>query len=93
MIKIYRSVVNPRADAIEAEFKELVLGYDRVVIDEKNAARQFGAEHTLPVITDNQRLISGDTELTAYIKELSLFVNDWRLFQGDTCYADLDGNC
>lgn len=32
-IKLYRKENSPQVDGIEAEFREMVLGYDRVVID------------------------------------------------------------
>lgn len=89
MIKLYREENSPQADAIEAEFRELVLGYDRVVIDEKEAAQLF-ANTVLPVITNNEKIVSGDG-IPAYIKELGRLWRDWQLFQGDYCYVDDNG--
>lgn len=89
MIKFYREKDSPQADAIEAEFRELVLGYDRVVVDADEAAVLFN-KRTLPVITDNERVVSGD-EVPAYIKELTQLMRDWQLFQGDYCYVNEDG--
>jgi len=51
MIKLYREETSPQADAIEAEFRELVPGYDRLMIGKDEATRLFGAETPLPVIT------------------------------------------
>lgn len=90
MIKIYREETNAYADTIEAEFRELVLGYDRVVIDSKDAAQTFGADVSLPVLTDNARVVSGD-QIPAYVKELTELVHSWRRFQSDCCYVDGDG--
>ena len=45
MIKLYREENSPQADAIEAEFKELVMGYDRVVVE----PQQAGAAQPQPV--------------------------------------------
>ena len=42
MIKLYRERNSSQADTIEAEFREMVLGYDRVVVNEKEAAQLFG---------------------------------------------------
>ena len=89
MIKLYREKNSPQADAIEAEFRELVLGYDRVVVDADKAVGLFD-KRTLPVITDNERVVSGD-EVPAYIKELTQLMHDWQLFQGDACYVNEDG--
>ena len=33
MIKLYREEASAEADTIEAEFREMVLGYDKVVVD------------------------------------------------------------
>jgi len=90
MIRLYREQISPRADAIEAEFREMVLGYDRVIIDPQAALGLFGPGHSLPVITDNERMASG-AAITDYIKELRELVRDWQRFQGDYCYVDDDG--
>jgi len=90
MIKLYREENSLHADTIEAEFRELVLGYDRVVIDSKKATQLFGANVSLPVLTDNARMVSGD-QIPAYLKELTQLIHSWRRFQSDCCYVDDDG--
>ena len=90
MIKIYREETSVQADIIEAEFRDLVLGYDRVVVDPKEAQNQFGEGVSLPVLTDNARIVSGD-QIPAYVKELTQFVHSWRRFQSDCCYIDDNG--
>jgi len=89
MIKLYREENSPQADMIEAEFRGIVLGYDRVVIDEKKAIRLFD-DATLPVITNNERVVSGEG-IPAYIKELKQLMREWQRFQSDACYVDDDG--
>ena len=90
MIKMYREEKSAYADTLEAEFRDLVLGYDRVVIDAKEAVQAFGADVSLPVLTDNARIVSGD-QIPAYIKELTQLIHLWRRFQSDCCYIDDDG--
>ncbi len=90
MVKLYREQVRPQADAIEAEFKEMVLGYDRVIIEPAKAKELFGAEYSLPVITSNDKIVSGDA-ITGYINELRKLMRDWQRYQGDYCYVDDDG--
>ena len=90
MIKLYREEKSAQADTIEAEFRELVLGYDRVVIDPREDMHLFGADITLPVLTDNERTVSG-VQIPAYIRELTQLMRQWQLFQGDYCYADDEG--
>jgi hypothetical protein len=90
MVKLYREEVSAQADAIEAEFKEMVLGYDRVVISTVEAHRLFGAGHSLPVIADHERTVSGEA-VAGYLKELQNLMHDWQRFQGDYCYEDEDG--
>lgn len=93
MVKIYREQDSPRADAIEAELQDMILGYDREIIDPHRAARQFGAQHSLPILTNNERIVSGQ-EIPAYIRELRTLMKDWQAFQGDSCYVDDQGeNC
>lgn len=90
MIKLYRKEKSGQADAIEAEFRDMVLGFDRVIIDEEDAARRFGAETSLPVITNNEKTVSGE-DIPAYIRELKQLMREWQMFQGDFCYVDDDG--
>ena len=93
MIKLYRKENSPRADAIEAEFRDMILGYDRILIPEKDAQQMFGAQTNLPVITNNERVVSGEA-IPAYIEELRQLMHDWQRFQGDSCYVDDKGeNC
>ena len=90
MIKLYREEHSPLADTIEAEFREMVLGYDRMVVEADEAAQLFGAETPLPVITNNERIVSGE-QIRPYVKELGKLMREWQLFQGDYCYVDDDG--
>ncbi len=90
MIKLYRNEHSTQADAIEAEFHEMILGYDRVVIAEKDAKQIFGTGTSLPVITNNERIVSGEKS-PAYLKELQQLMRDWQRYQGDSCYVDDDG--
>jgi hypothetical protein len=89
MIKLYREEQSKQADTIEAEFRDLVLGYDRVVMKAKDAVQTFGADTSLPVLTDNARVVSGD-QIPAYLKELTQLMHSWRRFQSDCCYVDDD---
>ena len=89
MIKLYREENSPQADIIEAEFRDMVLGYDRVVIGEKEAVQLFD-DTTLPVITNNEKIVSGDG-IPSYIKELKQLMREWQRFQSDACYVDDDG--
>jgi hypothetical protein len=90
MIKLYRKEKNEQADAIEAEFREMVLGYDRVVIGDAEAVELFGDGTILPVITNNEKTVSGE-DIPAYIRELKQLMREWQMFQGDFCYVDDDG--
>lgn len=90
MVKLYREQVSAQADAIEAEFREMVLGYDRGIMCPAEAEQQFGPEHSLPVLTNNEKILSGDS-IPAYIKELQTLIKEWQKFQGDFCYVDEDG--
>ena len=93
MVKIYREKISPQADAIEAELQDMIFGYDRQILDPAAGARQFGPEHSLPVITNNEKIVSGE-QIPAYISELRTLMKDWQAFQGDSCYVDDKGeNC
>ncbi len=91
MIKLYREEMSAEADTIEAEFREMVLGYDRVIVDPAEAGTLFSGR-ALPVLTNNDKIFSGE-EIRPYIKELEKLMSDWQLFQGDYCYVGEDGEC
>lgn len=93
MVKIYREKVSSQADAIEAELQDMIFGYDREIVDAASAARQFGPQHSLPVITNQEKIVSGE-HIPAYMKELRALMKDWQAFQGDSCYVNDNGeNC
>ncbi len=90
MIKLYRKENSSQADTIEAEFRELILGYDRLVVAEKDAKQMFGAGTSLPVITNNEKIVSG-AQIPAYLEELRELMSDWQEYQGDSCYVNDKG--
>lgn len=92
MIKIFREVNSPQADAVEAEFREMVLAYERIVVNAEDLKRMFGGDVSAPVLTDNERVVTGEAGVAAYLKELKKFVYEWQLFQNNCCYVDDDGN-
>lgn len=91
MLKLYRESFSPQADAIEGELKDILLAYDRVLMEASQVRAEFGPGHSLPVLTDNERVVSGEAPLDAYLKELRQLMRDWQAFQGDSCYVDDDG--
>lgn len=90
MIKLFRDEISAEADTIEAEFRDMILGYDRIIIDPAEAAARFGPEHSLPVITNNDRVVSGEA-ITPYLNELQDLMLEWQAFQGDSCYVNENG--
>jgi hypothetical protein len=87
MVKLYREKISNQADIIEAELQDMSFGYDCEVIDLAVAANQFGPERSLPVMTNNEKIVSGE-EISAYIQELRTFMADWQEFQSDCCYVN-----
>ena len=90
MIILYREEKSPSADVIEAEFRELVMGYDRVVVNPVQAAELFDETHALPIIKNNERVVSGD-DIPVYLQELTKLIHDWQLFQNHCCSVDDGG--
>lgn len=91
MIKIFREKDSFPADRIEAEFQDVLLGYEREVMTPEEAARRFGPVHSLPVITNDEKVVSGDA-IPGYVKELQDLMRDWQAFQGDSCYVNDKGD-
>jgi len=90
MIRLYREVISPDADALEAEFRDIVLGFERVMLEPGEAREKFGLRHSLPVLTNNERVVSGEG-IPGYVQELKQLMHDWQAYQGDSCYVDEDG--
>ena len=91
MVKLYREKISPLADILEAELQDMTFGYDREIMDPAEAASKFGPQHCLPVLTNNEKVVSGDA-IPAYMKELQILREDWQAFQSDCCYVDDRGD-
>lgn len=50
---------------------------------------EFREETSLPVITDNEQVVSGQ-EMPDDLQELRGLRRDWQRSQSDTCYVDED---
>ena len=74
-MKLYREKISPLADILEAELQDMTFGYDREIMDPAEAANKFGPQHCLPVLTNNEKVVSGDA-IPAYMKELQILRED-----------------
>lgn len=92
MIEVFREAESAQGDWVEAELRDILLGYERVITTPEAARQALGPEHSLPAIKNNERIASGKEGLMAYLKELEVFANEWRAFQGDWCYVDDQGD-
>jgi hypothetical protein len=90
MVKLYREKISPQADLIEAELQDMIFGYDSEMMEPDAAARRFGPLHSLPVITNNEKVVSGE-EIQAYVQELRVLMTDWQAYQSDCCYVNDQG--
>ncbi len=91
MLEIYREEQSPEADWVEVELREMVVGYDRVILTPAEAAQHFGETVSLPVLRDGERMAFGRVALTKFLREFEKFATQWRMFQGDFCYVDDEG--
>ena len=93
MIELYREQTSPEADWVEAELKDMVLGYALHIITPAEMPEALKTA-TLPVLRDGEKMASGRDDLMTYLKELEKFAEEWRLFQSDSCYIREDRrNC
>ncbi len=72
---------------IEVELQEMLFGYDREILEPAGALIKFGPEHALPVITNNEKVVSGDA-IPDYLKELHSLMEDWQAFQSSCSYIN-----
>ena len=91
MIEVFREQESAQGDWIEAELREMVLGYERVITTPEGAQHVLGSQHSLPAIKNGERIASGRDELMVYLEELEDLARQWRAFQGDWCYVDDQG--
>jgi hypothetical protein len=91
-ITLYLDSNTPSTNWVEAELRDMVLGYDRKLISPEEAAQKFGANISLPILQDGERFASGREDLMAFLNDLRKFMEEWQLFQGDACYIREDGN-
>lgn len=91
MIKLYRPTNCPTCAEIETTLLELVVAHQVIVVEGENMPADLGSEVSLPVIRENDHLISGPGAISAYLEELAQFTARWRRFQSDSCYIDDNG--
>ena len=93
MIKFYRPLNCPHCGEIEAKLKEMVMAYQTVVVDAGQRVPDLPATISLPAFVENKRIVSGEADIVAYLKELEAFMRRWQRFQSDSCYSDEDDFC
>ncbi len=93
MIELYREADCPFSAAIEARLEELVIAHKVITVEQHNVQSLPASvsEHlALPVLKDDEKLISGVEPIKAHLRTLEEFVALWRKFQSDACYCDED---
>ncbi len=91
MIEVYWQIESSEADWVEAELKQMVLGYRCVFTDEDEASSTLGKSVTPPVVRQDLKIVFGRWGLLVYLHELEQFAADWRAYQSDACYSDEEG--
>lgn len=91
MIEVFREQNSPEADWIEADLKDLAIGYECHVLSPTQAQEILGKALELPVLRDGNRIASDREDILAFLKDIHKLVEDWRKFQVDSCYLDDDG--
>lgn len=78
MITLVRKQKDPKADAIEERFKELVLAY------------QTETDHGVdsPFIIEGNKIIKKEEKIEKWLLELEHELNVQRSISGDGCYID-----
>lgn len=93
MIELYRETDSPEADWVEAELKDMVVGYACQVVSPADLPPNMTGLG-LPILRDGEKLASGRNALMDFLIDLRKFVEQWRMFQSDSCYIHDDGqNC
>lgn len=89
MIELYRNDNCNLCDEVEEELKTLVITHKIINVEKNNTS--VPENLPLPVIKDEDELISGEKEIKQYLEELNKYVALWRKYQVDACYIEDDG--
>lgn len=91
MIELYRKNNCPACEEIEEAFKEMVLAYKVIIVNDKSNFK-LPENINLPAIKDDKKIISGRKNIKQYLEDLNDFLAEWNKFQSDSCYIDKDGS-
>jgi hypothetical protein len=91
MIEVFREQNSPEADWIEADLKDLAIGYECHILASSQVQDIFGMAVKLPVLRNGNRIASDREDILAFLNDIHKLVEDWRKFQVDSCYLDDDG--
>ena len=91
MITLYMIPNTPAGVAVAVRLKEMLVAHKvvRVVVGE--TPPPLKPDTPLPAIVENEQIVSGETALETYLKELERDTIRWSWFQSDSCYIDPDG--
>jgi hypothetical protein len=78
MITLYRKEDDAKADQIEERFKELVISYKIVEIDDPDETH----------IRDGEKVVQSEEEINDWLFELQQELNRERSITADACYID-----
>jgi hypothetical protein len=71
-------------EALEAT----ALAHETVVLPEQGWSDRTPEGKEPPVLVDDEKVIQGRDDVSAYIDYLRAFEADWLKYQSDVCYAD-----
>lgn len=91
MIKFYHEEDCKNCREIEDKLKELVLAHQVIIVGSVKENDNLPDALSLPVLADDNRLISGSEAIQEHLQKLEKFVREWRKYQSDVCYVDEDG--
>ncbi len=89
MIELIRTRDSAEGAAVEDKLRELVVAHRVTTVESGQPSPLNGTP--LPAIVDEDRIISGQDALQAYLAELSAEIEEWRRYQVDACYIDDNG--
>lgn len=78
MITLHRKEDDAKADQIEERFKELVISYNTVEIDDADVTH----------IREDEKVLQSEEEINEWLFELQQELNRERSITADACYID-----
>ena len=73
---------------IRESLEATAIAHETVIVPQHERSERLPEGTEPPVLVDDEKVIQGRDDISAYIEHLRAFKDDWLKYQSDVCYAD-----